>query len=372
MAGRLFRQNVAADESMAVLDKLSWHHAVRTQLGSCPELAQLDGQRLTHHIDRYRELRAAKHTLVCSAIVHRWTEVQKQRLLASTRSRLNSEGAEVRRRLTLQGNRAMRLRKVVEVGSSITGGDPLSTCVRCGWRALKIVAQILPRLPMFDVIVFDEASQCRLEEALPVLTRGRRVVIAGDTKQLPPTRFFETTVVTSQDENAETAEQWFELQQGEVEDLLAAALNLQIEQCYLDVHYRSRNADLISFSNAQFYASRLQPIPGHPRNRTRFAPITLYHARGVYEERTNRVEAEAVCRVVHDLLRCAEPPSIGIGCFNTDQRDLIVECLDELAEKDSDFASRLAEARGGRGRPRRKPCSSRIWRMYRVTSAITS
>ena len=52
------------------------------------------------------------------------------------------------------------------------------------------------------------------------------------------------------------------LQQADVEDLLGAALNLSIEQSYLDVHYRSRNADLIEFSNEHFYGSRLQPIPG--------------------------------------------------------------------------------------------------------------
>lgn len=345
----LLRRSVSVSDSLAVLDKLSWEHAIRVELATCPKIARLDGERLSHNIQRYRDLRADKHQLVCAAILHRWLELQKQRLLVSTRSRLSSEGADVRRRLAMQGDRAMRLRKVIEVGNALPGGDPLFD-LRPVWMASpETVAQIFPRLPLFDVIVFDEASQCRLEQALPVLTRGRRVVIAGDTKQLPPTRFFETALVSSEDDAAENEQEWFELQQGEVEDLLTAALNLQVEQCYLDVHYRSRNADLISFSNDRFYSARLQPIPGHPRNRTRFAPISLYHAKGVYEERTNRIEAEAVCRIVRDLLRRAEPPSIGIACFNMEQRDLIVDCLDDLAVQDADFASRLAEARSRRG-----------------------
>ena len=62
----------------------------------------------------------------------------------------------------------------------------------------------------------------------------------------------------------------FEAQQGEIEDLLGAALNVEIEECYLDVHYRSRNSDLIEFSNRNFYNSRLQAIPGHPSNRERY------------------------------------------------------------------------------------------------------
>ena len=75
------------------------------------------------------------------------------------------------------------------------------------------------------MVIFDEASQCRLEEALPVLTRARRVVIAGDPKQLPPTRFFEAAVTESDDREIETDQDLFELQQGEIEDLLGAALN---------------------------------------------------------------------------------------------------------------------------------------------------
>jgi hypothetical protein len=171
------------------------------------------------------------------------------------------------------------------------------------------------------------------------------VVIAGDPRQLPPTRFFESALATSEEEEIETDQDLFEHQQGEIEDLLGAALNIEIEECYLDVHYRSRNADLIEFSNEHFYGSRLQPIPGHPANRTRYAPLTLYRTNGVYDKRINVAEAEQVCRIVQDLLKRAEPPSIGIACFNLQQRDLIVDKLEELAVQDGDFGRRLAEAR---------------------------
>ena len=299
--------------------------------------------------DRYRDLDHGKQALVRDAVLHRWLIRQKERLLVGTGSRLNSAGADLRRRLTLRGERALRLRQVVAIGQSIEGGDPLFD-LRPVWLASpETVAQIFSRRIFFDAVVFDEASQCRLEEALPVLTRAQRVVIAGDPKQLPPTRFFESALAVSEDEEVETDQQLFEVHQGEIEDLLSAALSIDIQQCYLDVHYRSYNADLIQFSNQQFYSSRLQPIPGHPSRRSRFAPITLYRADGVYEERTNPVEAEQICRIVRDLLKRAEPPSIGIACFNVTQRDLIVEKLDELAQEDKEFAARLADARARRG-----------------------
>src|SRR5206468_6329173 len=121
------------------------------------------------------------------------------RLLVPNGSRLNGVGADLRRRLTGRGERALRLRQVIAHGAAVEGGDPLFD-LRPVWMASpETVAQLFPRVPLFDVIIFDEASQCRLEEALPVLTRGKRIVIAGDPKQLPPTRFFESAVATSED-----------------------------------------------------------------------------------------------------------------------------------------------------------------------------
>ncbi|MCP3136374.1 AAA domain-containing protein [Pyxidicoccus sp. QH1ED-7-1] len=213
----------------------------------------------------------------------------------------------------------------------------------------QTVAQIFPRLPIFDVVIFDESSQCRLEEALPVLTRAKRVVIAGDPKQLPPTRFFESAVVQSQELEAETEQGLFEEQQAEVEDLLSAALNLDIDQCYLDVHYRSQNADLIAFSNDHFYDKRLQAIPAHPSHRAPHAPLRLLPVGGTYEKRVNLVEARAVGELVKELLARPEPPSIGIACFNLAQRDAITDVLDTLAAEDATFAARLTAARARRG-----------------------
>jgi hypothetical protein len=314
-------------------------------LTSTPELQGIDGVRLSKVPHEIRELEDRKQACVRDRIRDRWVGRQRERLLASTGTRLSSMGADLRRRLTTRGERAMGLRQVVAIGDRIEGGDPLFD-LRPVWMASpETVAQIFPREPFFDVVIFDEASQCRLEEALPVLTRAKRVVIAGDPKQLPPTRFFESAVITSGTSDAETDQELFEAHQSNVEDLLSAALSLDIQECYLDVHYRSRNADLVEFSNQQFYGSRLQAIPGHPKNRIRFAPITLYRAAGIYENRTNAAEASQVVKIVADLLRRSEPPSIGIACFNLTQRDLILDSLAELAAQDADFATRLATAR---------------------------
>jgi hypothetical protein len=239
---------------------------------------------------------------------------------------------------------------MIAAGADTPGGDPLFDLCPVWMAGPATVAQIFPRAPLFDVIIFDEASQCRLEEALPVLLRGKRVVIAGDPKQLPPTRFFEQALAESDDTGAETAEDVFLQQQSEAEDLLAAALNLEVQEAFLDVHYRSRNEALIGFSNAAFYTNRLQPIPGHPRNKALRAPIHLIRSTGIYENRGNLAEARAAVELVAELLDTAEPPSIGIACFNLNQRDLILDALDERAAADRPFAEHLEIAKKRRGR----------------------
>ncbi|MEZ6191739.1 MAG: AAA domain-containing protein [Phycisphaerales bacterium] len=333
---------------------------LRRRLTETPELNRLDSQRLAHLFDRYHDLEAKKRTHVRDYVLNLWVGKQQGSLLAGTGSRLNSAGAELRRRLFVRGKRAMRLRQVIDAGQKAggggetggdtggkTGGEADALFDMCPvWMASpETVAQVFPRTALFDVVIFDEASQCRLEEALPVLTRAKRVVIAGDPKQLPPTRFFEAAVSVSEDEELETDQDLFEAQQSEVEDLLAAALNLRVEEAYLDVHYRSRNADLIEFSNEYFYKKRLQSIPGHPKHRAVLPPLRLDRADGVYEERCNRIEAQRVVQIVDDLLKRADPPSIGIACFNITQRDLIVDMLDDRAVDDEVFAGRLAKAR---------------------------
>lgn len=314
-------------------------------LQSMPELHRVDSQYYSSSFERYRILKIAKQSAVKQATQSLWFSRQQQRLLATTGSRLNGVGAELRRRLFLRGTKAMRLRQVVAAGANIEGGDPLFDVCPVWMASPETVAQIFPRTPIFDVLIFDEASQCRLEEALPVLTRAQRVVIAGDPKQLPPTRFFETAVASTADAADASDEQgWFEVQQRDIEDLLSASLNLEIEQSFLDVHYRSRNADLISFSNDNFYDGRLQPIPAHPSNRAKIPPLRLTHVAGVYEEQTNRREAEEVITIVRELLASARPPSIGIACFNLYQRDLISELLSGAAESDPEFAERYQAA----------------------------
>ncbi|HEY1171137.1 MAG TPA: AAA domain-containing protein [Verrucomicrobiae bacterium] len=322
---------------------------IRKRLREDEALARIDTKRVEAAFAELLERTEEKKQVVRASVLHRWQKVWRERLLASTGSRLNTLGASLRQRLFVRGERAMKLRQMIASGAGTEGGDPLFDLCPVWMASPATVAQIFPREALFDVVMFDEASQCRLEEALPVLLRGKRVVIAGDPKQLPPTRFFEQALADSEDTAAETAEEVFVQQQSEAEDLLTAALNLNVQEAFLDVHYRSRNEALIGFSNESFYAKRLQPIPGHPQNRALSAPIRLVRVDGLYKDRGNEAEAKAAAELVVELLDDKNPPSIGVACFNLNQRDLILEALDEKAATDARFAQRLEAAKKRRG-----------------------
>jgi hypothetical protein len=338
------------DDAEPALRGAALAHVIRKRLREDESLSRIDTQRVEAAFSELTARAAEKMALVRQRILHVWQERWRSRLLAVTGSRLNSLGAALRQRLFVRGQKAMKLRQMIASGAGTEGGDALFDLCPVWMASPATVAQIFPREMLFDVIVFDEASQCRLEEALPVLLRGRRVVIAGDPKQLPPTRFFEHSLTESDDVAAETAEEVFDQQQSEAEDLLSAALNLNMQEAFLDVHYRSRNEALIGFSNAAFYGGRLQPIPGHPRHKAFETPIHLVRVDGVYHERGNEAEAAAAANLVAELLDDRDPPSIGLACFNLNQRDLILDALEERAANDKVFAGRLEKARQRRGR----------------------
>jgi hypothetical protein len=340
----LVRSGIKAQSGLKTLRKAVLNSELQARLHENPVLLSVDAHRIKALQDRYRAIQLQRFELVRMAALAYWEGEQREMLLAGSGTRLNERGAELKRRLMVKGSKAMKLREAIKVGQGLEGGDPLFALRPVWMCSPEAVAQIFPRKALFDVVIFDEASQLKLEEALPVLMRAERVVIAGDPQQLPPTRFFESAPTEDSQTPSEGADLFAE-QQGEQEDLLSAALNLEIDQTYLDVHYRSARPELIEFSNQYFYNGRLQALPRHP-HATHLGPaIKLVQVNGTYSERTNETEADKVVEVVADLLSKEHEPSIGIACFNAPQRDLIESRLAEQAAHDELFAKWLEAAR---------------------------
>jgi hypothetical protein len=190
---------------------------------------------------------------------------------------------------------------------------------------------ILPlRRGLFDIIVMDEASQLRVEDTFAALYRSERHVISGDEHQMPPSSWFNSEVLLWEDQE-DTEEAIDQFLAGSA-SLLEFAVDAGYQQTYLDFHYRSKHPDLIAFSNAGFYGTRLVPMP--PRRE--YQAMHFHTINGVYSGGMNHVEAKAIVDFVYVLAATQKDkmPGVGIGTLNIYQRDLIQDMLWESAFAD--------------------------------------
>lgn len=207
------------------------------------------------------------------------------------------------------------------------------------------VAQFLDtKLPPFDLVVFDEASQIPVWDAIGAIARGTDVIVVGDSKQMPPTTFFSTL----DDDEEEVANPDAV---DDMESILKECNASGIPSLSLKWHYRSRHESLIAFSNAQYYKNELLTFPS-PDAASDLLGVSFRHVpNGRYDRggsRTNRVEAEAVVESVVQLLRdSSSQDSIGIVTFSQAQQCLIEDLLDERRRSSPDlethFSSEVAE-----------------------------
>ena len=255
--------------------------------------------------------------------------------------------------LVTRGPNSKRLRQVVELGHAVG----LFDFRPCWLTNPNTASQIFPLAEQFfDLVIFDEASQCPIEQAIPAIYRARRLVVAGDEKQLPPTAFFQSSFSFGDEPPSEAEEeaasetnieqQLDEARQQQaltVTDLLEASKPL-LRESLLNIHYRSEHPTLISFSNHAFYACQLQ-MPPSVQARTPEAPLLLIEAGGVYDKKKNVAEAHKVIELLRKIwLADGVPPTIGVVTFNEVQRDLIEDMLLDEAARDPEFQVRyLAE-----------------------------
>jgi hypothetical protein len=257
----------------------------------------------------------------------------------------------------LRGPRALRLREFIDRGAALG-----LFAMRPVWLMTPDVASrvLQPKAGLFDTVIFDEASQMPVEYALPSLFRSKVVVVSGDEKQMPPTAFFASKVENDEaavfdgedpeesadEEERETfLETWNRREIKDCPDLLQLARSV-LPVTTLQVHYRSEYRELISFSNASFYANRLSVPVRHPDEVVRqLRPIEVVRSDGVYMNQTNPKEAADVVDYLAGLWEDPHPPSVGVVTFNRKQADAIEDALEERAEEDASFRDALMRER---------------------------
>ncbi|HZL05674.1 MAG TPA: DUF3320 domain-containing protein, partial [Coriobacteriia bacterium] len=242
-------------------------------------------------------------------------------------------------------------------------GDLITQIMPCTLMSPESVARFFPaRAGLFDVVIFDEASQIRVADAIGAIGRAKSVVVVGDSRQMPPTQFAEASASVEEDEEYSSENVLDE------ESILSECVQARVPSKWLSWHYRSQDESLIAFSNHHYYENRLSsfpaPLPSDPRRHPDGYGISLVMVNGTFERsghgkalRTNRVEAEAI---IDDVRRrfWASPgssPSLGVITFNAQQRDLIENLLRDsgddrilqaLDETDGLFVKNLENVQG--------------------------
>ncbi|WEO78596.1 DUF4011 domain-containing protein [Cryobacterium sp. SO2] len=225
-------------------------------------------------------------------------------------------------------------------------GDLITDIMPCMLMSPESVARFFPaQAGLFDIVVFDEASQVRVSDAVGAMGRARSVVVVGDSKQMPPTSFAESAIGAG-DDDGDT----LEFVRDE-ESILSECVQAQVPSKWLSWHYRSQDESLIAFSNRAYYRDRLSSFPAPHHAAGTDAPadaagaagygVSLRRVDGTFLRsgkgknlRTNPVEAEAI--VAEIVARfAADPegvPSIGVITFNVQQRALIEGSLRDSGE----------------------------------------
>lgn len=223
-----------------------------------------------------------------------------------------------------------------------TWEEGLKELVPCWMASPESSSAIFPmEKDFFDLVVFDEASQCFVERALPVMLRGKQVVIAGDDQQLQPLNLYQ---VRYDDAESEYVESEIALEVESVLDLAKTAL----QEVRLNWHYRSQQAALINFSNHAFYEGKLQVAPRAKQDHHYIPPLEWIPIEGQWRENRNLEEATEVLRLILKLIQHPDQPSIGIVTFNFHQQELIKDLLEAeligLNETDPAMAHLLQQA----------------------------
>ena len=332
-------------------------------------LSRFDGRSLVQRMERLEKNHAAwldqNARCIRAAVGRRFLEHVNVSSLPA--SQLDSEQKVFkkaytagRRELEHEFGKTMRYKSIRELAAGPTG--QIIQDLKPVWLMSPLsVSDTLPLDPtLFDVVIFDEASQIPVEEAIPAVYRSNQVIVVGDEMQLPPTTFF---AASRQEDEAVVVEEDGERIEVDLDSdsfLTQSAMNLP--STLLAWHYRSRYESLISFSNAAYYGGNLFTVPDRQRALAERSGLRVsspeegaanvdgllarsisfhFMEKAVYADRRNAGEAEYLAQLVRELLRRGTGLSIGVVAFSEAQQTEIEDALARLAEEDADFSNRL-------------------------------
>lgn len=196
---------------------------------------------------------------------------------------------------------------------------------------IAVTKYIDPDETIFDVLIFDEASQLRTEQVISSIIRAKQVIIIGDTKQLPPTSFF---MATEEEEDTEE-----DAPENLSFDSILDECSVFLRQLTLKWHYRSQDERLIAFSNYHFYDSRLVTFPNAIKSK-KLGVEFKYIEDGIYQRSDTRInlkEAQTIAELALEHVKTNPQESLGIIAFSQSQTNAIEQELEKLYKANPDL-----------------------------------
>lgn len=281
-----------------------------------PVLRAVSSQRLDHLTDELQESirekrKVSQDILLLKSRERTYNEVEYNRLNNRVTYR------ELHHQVTKK-RRIWPIRRVIS-----DYHEELFQLLPCWLTSPESASAIFPMEQIFDLVIFDEASQCFSERGLPAMYRAKQIVVAGDDKQLKPNDLYRVRW----DEESEE-----DIPELEVDSLLDLAKKY-VPEIALQGHYRSRSLELIEFSNEHFYKGKLKMLPHFEVINEKIPAIHFEKVNGVWEDNTNDVEARKVAKIVAKIIKETPSKSIGVVTFNAKQQGHVLDVLEEYAEK---------------------------------------
>lgn len=288
-----------------------------------PILRDFSRQAITQAREEYAKLDRKLTKLARKSIAKKVSERTCVAGTSSGRVATYTEMGLIRHEVSKQ-RRFCRIRELVRRA-------PISTAALkpCFMMSPLSVAQYLPPGSIeFDLVIMDEASQIKPEDALGTAIRAKQLVVVGDPKQLPPTSFFEKLG------SSEAVDEEDEIALDNAESVLEVAMRGFTDHRRLRWHYRSQHPSLIAFSNQKFYDNELIVFPSPSSESGRLGVRFHKVDDGEFQGGANLVEAQKVAEAITQHVIDCPDETLGVGTFNQKQRELIEDCLDRLCLED--------------------------------------
>lgn len=306
----------------------------REIFGEDPELKRFSGPKQERLQDKFRDCDNTLKQLQCERIaqgIHKQAEEAPVPKGKTSRTVKNLTELALLEQQCADNTRKIPIRQLIR-----RAGKALVALKPCFMMGPMSVAQYLePGKFQFDMVVMDEASQIKPEDALGSIARGTQLVVVGDTKQLPPTNFFQKLAEDEEDDEETVIEG--------SESILETA-QLIFPSRRLRWHYRSRHEHLIAFSNYHFYNDDLVIFPSPDKETTEFG-ITYDKPveNGCFVIQKNKEEAKVIAQEVREHFQKHPDETLGVVAMSAKQRDQIEDEIEILKKKDASFADLLRD-----------------------------